>query len=394
VTAAIVSRWARRYVLASAVFLVCWQAGVLSGTVPRRAEVMLALYGFVLHVVFGKAYSLVPSYFDRDLAFPRAIALQFPLSVGGTLGLLAVALRVGPDWIGAAGATLWGLGVAVFIGTLAWTIRTNPTGRETATSDAKAERQPLDRVANAFVPVALAYLAIGSYETLAMETGLPTSPLGGSPLAVSHLLGAGIAALLVFAIGFRLLPRFLVARPPRAVPAIVLVPGAVAPALLAAHLGGGVWFRLGAILETVAIVGFAIGYVTLFRRSDRRRVGFYGPLLGAASGVAAVGLGLSFAFGSTDPSLVRAHLRLNLLGLLGLTIVGVSFQFYPPAVGRLPGANDRTALAVIGVMAGGLFLQASGLTAGLAVLTTIGELLALVAAVGYAYLLTAAFRAR
>jgi hypothetical protein len=394
VTAAIVSRWARRYVLASAAFLLVWQAGLLAGVLPRRGEVLLALYGFVLHVVFGKAYSLVPSYFDRDLAFPRAIALQFPASVGGTVLLAADALGGFPDWTGAAGAMLWNLGVAVFLGTLAWTIRTNPTGRETATSDAKAERQPLDRFSNAFVPVVLGYLALGSYETLALETALPSSPLGGSPFAVSHLLAAGTATLLVFAIGFRLLPRFLVASPPRGLAAVVLPAGAVAPALLAGHFASGRWFQLGAVLEAVAIVGFATGYATLFARSDRRRVGFYGPLLGAASGVLGVGLGLSFAFGAIDPSLVTAHLRLNLLGFLGLTIVGVAFQFYPPAIGQLPGAKDSTALAAIGVLAGGLFVQAVALVVGVAVLTAAGRFLTLIAATTYVYLLVATFSAR
>jgi hypothetical protein len=392
--AAIVSRWARRYVLSSATFLVCWQAGVLAGVLPRRAEVVLALYGFVLHVVFGKAYSLVPSYFDRDLAFPRVITVQFPLSVGGTLGLLAGGFRGAPGWIGTAGATLWVLGVAIFITTLVWTVQTNLTGRETATGEAKAERRPLDRMANAFVPVVLGYLALGSYETLALRSGLPSSPLGGSPLAVSHLLAAGTAALLVFGIGFRLFPRFIGATPPRGIPAVVLTAGAVAPALLGANVGGGRWFQLGALLEATAVVGFATSYTALFLRSARRRVGLYGPLLGVASGVAGIGIGLFFAFGSIDPALVTAHLRLNLLGFLGLTIVGVTFQFYPPAVGRLPGANDRTALTVLAALSGGVGLQAVGLAIGLPQAIATGRVLTLVGSVSYLYLLGATYRAR
>ena len=73
-----VSRWARRYVLVSAGFLVGWQAALVAG-VGRRASVTLGLFGFVLHMVFGKAYSLVPAYFDRELAFPRAPAVSLPV---------------------------------------------------------------------------------------------------------------------------------------------------------------------------------------------------------------------------------------------------------------------------------------------------------------------------
>lgn len=73
-TAAIVSRWARQYVLTSALFLVGWQAGTVAG-IQRPTEVFLAVFGFVLHMVFGKAYSLVPTYFNRDLAVPHAPAV-------------------------------------------------------------------------------------------------------------------------------------------------------------------------------------------------------------------------------------------------------------------------------------------------------------------------------
>lgn len=391
-TAAVVSRWARRYVLGSGVFLVAWQVGTLAG-VPRHAEVLLAVFGFVLHVVFGKAYSLVPTYFDRDLAVPRAPAVQFPLVVAGTVGLVAEALQFGPSWLGALGATLWSLGVAVFLGTLLWTIRGNLTGRDTATGDVNAERRSVDRLANAFVPVALLYLAVGTYETLAVHTGLPLLLDGYAP-RVTHLLAAGTAGLLVFALGFRLLPRFMVARPPRALVAVVLPAGALGPGILATTLGTSPWMQLGALVETVAVTGFAAGIGLLYYRSDRRRVGFYGVLAGAACGVAAVAVGSSFAFGSISHALVQAHLRLNLLGFLGLTIIGVSYQFYPPAVGALPGASDRTALTSISCVGAGVVLQVGGFLGDLPLVTTLGELAALAGALLHAYLLVAVFRAR
>lgn len=391
-TAETVTRWARRYVLVGAAFFAVWQAGVVGG-VPRRTEVVLGLFGFVFHVLFGKAYSLVPTYFDRTVAFPRAPAVQFPFVVVGTVGLAVASLGIGPSSVGAAGASLWSLGVGTFLVTIGWTIRGNPTGRETATGDAKADRRPVDRLANAFVPVALLYILVGAYETVALHAAFP-SFLGPYPPRATHLLAAGGVGVMLFSLGFRLLPRFMVAHPPRSLVGLVLPAGAFGPALLAVGLGGGRLFRVGAVLEALAVTGFALCVWTMFARSDRRRVGFYGVLAGSACGVVAVALGLSFAFGRPSPSLVPAHLRLNLLGFLGLTVVGVSYQFYPPSVGTRPGASDRTALASVVAVAGGLLAQLVGTGGSLPAVSKLGHLLAFGGALLYLYLVAAAFEAR
>jgi len=391
-TTAIVSRWARHYVLVSVLFLLAWQVGTVVG-ISRRAEVVLGVYGFVLHMVFGKAYSLVPTYFDRQLAFARAPAVQFPFTVAGTGGLVGASLQVGPLWFGSAGAILWSLGIGVFLGTLLWTVRGNITGRETATGETNAERQSIDRVANGFVPAALGYLIVGTYETLAVYTGLPMLFDGYLP-RVTHLLAAGTAGVLIFALGFRLLPRFFVASLPWTLVVVVLPAGALGPAVLATHLGDGPWFRLGALVEAIAVTGFALGVGLLFVRSERRRVGFTAILAGAASGVGGVALGLWFALEQQSPELVLAHLRLNGLGFLGLIIVGLAYQFYPPAVGALPGASDRTALVSIDSLAGGLFVQLIGLAGHRPLLTTVGQLVTLGGALLYAYLIVAVFAAR
>jgi hypothetical protein len=86
---------------------VVWQllATVDSGTVvagsstvrfdlPRRAAVPLGLGGFVFHVVFGKAYSLIPSYFERQLATHRLLPVHFSLTTLGVAGLAGESLLV------------------------------------------------------------------------------------------------------------------------------------------------------------------------------------------------------------------------------------------------------------------------------------------------------------
>ena len=396
VASARLSRWARRFLVASVGFLVLAQVAALAGG-SRRLLVVLGLQGFVLSAVFGKAYSLVPSYFDRTLAWPLAPAVHLPLSVLGVLGLAAATTGGVAPVVGAVGTLLWAAGVAVFLLALLATVRDNLTGAETGTSEAKAHRRRLDRAANAVVPVALAYLAAGTYELVATATAVPASPValpalvGGGFVRATHLLAAGFALLLLFGVGFRLLPRFLVATPPERLAWVVLPAGALAPLLLVSGFYSGPVFVAGAALEALAVVGFAAAYLALFRRSDRRRVGFWGPTAGVLAGVAGVGLGLQFALAGLEAPLATSHWHLNVFGLLGLTILGLLYQFYPPGVGRWPGCTDRSALATIAVMAAGVALAAAGpLTAP--VVGDAGHLLVGAAGLGAGYLLVATMR--
>lgn len=383
-----VSRWARRSMVASAAFLVAWQAAAVAG-LPRRTLVALALPGFVYHAVFGKATALVPSYFDTQLAFPRAGALTLPLTAVG-----ALALATGPaldgGWLLPLGAGAWAVGAVGVLAALAWTVRDNPTGAATGTGDHNAARRRVDRLANAAVPVVGLYVLAGAYEQFAVLSAAP-SLLGRGPAGASHLLAAGGATLLVFAVGFRLFPRFLVARPPLPLVVVVLAAGAVGPVLVAGNLYGGLLFRAGAVLEAAAVVGFAAAYATLFVRSERRRVGFYSVLVAALAGTVGVLLGVQFAFAGTA-GLANAHYRLNLLGFLGLTILGAAYQFYPPTVGDWPGADDRTAAASVALVGVGLVLDVAG--AALSLPPALGPAVALGGALLYAALLVGALAAR
>jgi hypothetical protein len=390
--AASISRWARRYLLTGIAFLFASQVAAVA-TSDSHLPVRLGLLGFVCLVAFGKAYSLLPSYFDRTLAWPRAPAVHLPLAVLGVLGLGLARVSVLPTrLLVTVGAVAWAAGVAVFLGTLVATVRDNPLGAETGTSDANEQRRGPDRLANAFMPVALAYLAAGSYELLAGAVGLPTL-LGGAWVRAAHLLAAGFAAMLIFSVGFRLLPRFLVVDSPERLPLLVLPAGAIGPVLIAAGLYSGPLFVAGAVLEALAVVGFAAAYGSMFVRSERRRVGFWGPLLGALAGVLGVGLGLQFALDALQADLALLHRTLNVFGFLGLTIVGLLYQFYPPAVGDWPGAGDRLALATIAFLGGGVLLAGLGQLAGRPV-GLFGTLLIALAALGIGYLLAAAMATR
>lgn len=387
-TTATVSRWAQAFLLVSAVSLVVSQAGALAG-LGRPFEVTVGLYGFVLPVVFGKAYSLVPSYFERELVWPRAMALQFVLTVTGVGGLALATLSGLPAWPGSAGALAYGAGVVVFALTLGATIRDNVTGAQTGTGGANEHRQSLDRFANAFVPIALAYLAVGTYDLVAIHTPLP-APFG-TPAQVTHLLAVGFALLVLFSVGTRLLPRFLVADPPPRLGRAVLPAGAVGPLCLVAGFPAGRLFQVGAVLVGFAVCAFALVYGVLFARTDRDRIGLYGPLAGVCLGVLGVALGVWFAVAGLDTSLAGAHLRLNLFGLLGTSIVGVLYQFYPPAIADWPLAGDRLAGAVLAALTLGVLVAAAGAVVSPAV-ETAGHALLVGAGAGHLYLLAGTIR--
>lgn len=390
VSAAATAARARRFVAAGVVLFVLWQAATVAGA-PRRVQVVLGLQGAVLLTVFGKAHALVPSYFDRGLEPTWAPAVTAPLAVGGVIAH-AAGLWADLPTVEAAGATAWALGGVGVAATLAWTVRDNLTGGETGTSEANVDRRRLDRTANAVVPIALGYLLAGAYATAAGATPLP--PLvDGYPPRASHLLAAGVGVLLVLGVGFRLFPRFLAARPPRGLPTVALAAGAVGPVLLALGVPSGPLLVAGAVAETVAVVGFAASFLVLFARTERDRVGFYGVATGAVAGLVGVGIGLQFALGTLDSALVAVHLRVNLLGFLGLTIVGAAYQFYPPAVGTFPGASDRTALASIALVAAGLAVETLGLVASTE-MRIAGHLLALVGTGVFAWLVLGLFRER
>lgn len=388
-----VSHWTRAFVTVAVGWFVCWQAAVLAG-LGRRTVVFLGLYGFVLHTVFGKAYALVPSYFDCSLAFPRAPAVHLPLAAAGTAAMAADAAGILPPAWGTAGRVLWALGCAVLVGALGWSARDNLAGSRTATSEAKADRRRVDRFANAFVPVALAYLVAGATLPVVAAVGVPTGPLPAAGASHSHLLAAGTAALLLFALGFRLLPRFLVVAPRGPLVAVVLPAGALGPLVLATTLGGGPGVRAGGALQAVALSGFAAAYVDMFARSDRRRVGLYGLLVAAAAAVAVAVLGLHMAATGVTTGVADAHARVALLGFLGTAVAGVSYQFYPPAVASLSGIDDRTAGAALALLAVGVGIESGGLVAGVDPAVAAGRVAALAGALVHAAVILAVFRAR
>ncbi|WP_459193216.1 hypothetical protein [Halosimplex sp. J119] len=383
------SRWTRSFAVGSALSMVALQVAFLVDA-SYRVVAVVGLFGAVLPMVFGMAYLLLPSYVGRTLAAQRLPGVHFVLTYGA-VGLLAGhELLVVDAPLAAAGAVLWTAGVAIFAGTLCWTVVpaiTSENGSGIRLSGAR-ERQST-RLATMVIPVAVGYLLVGTLAFLSTAVG--SRPLlGGGLPAVVHLYGTGFVALLIFALGCRLLTGFFHVTPPASLSWLVLACGAVGPGILATQFWRPPWFLVGAITEFTAMAGYAALVAVVVHRTDSKRVGLYGIALGALAGVVAVGAAV-YALGDGSGAAISIHVPVVLDGFLILTVVGYAYQFFPVTNGQFRGATERTARTTTGLIAVGTFGQAIAAGLELRGLRAAAALLVGVGTAVYAYLLIRRF---
>lgn len=380
-----VSRWTRYFVAASAACFVAYFASVLAAW-PLRVQVLFGLFGFVCLMVFGMGYLLLPPYAGRTIADHRFAGVQFALVIPGLCLLVVDRLLDAPPVLGRLGSVLWAGGVVAFVAALAATVHRRGRGPDVPAAGVPGTGAA-SRVAVAVLPVAVLYLVGGTLAHLG-AVGLPVPVPFWLPLrAASHAYAAGFATLLVFALSARLLTGFFSATPPRRLLDVVAVAGAIAPLLLSTGLWVDPWFRVGAVLETAAVTGYAVTVAVVLRQSDRVRVGGYGVVAGAVAGVAATMAGASAAFGVGAADAVRLHVRLALGGFLPLTVAGYAFLFFPVTGGQFRGAMPRTAAAALALLAGGLVLQVAGVVVFGAAVDAAGAAVSLLGGLTYLYLL-------
>lgn len=130
----------------------------------------------------------------------------------------------------------------------------------------------------------------------------------------------------------------------------------------------------------------------MFRRSERRRVGGWAILAAVGFGAAAALLGIGFATDALATATAHEiHYRLALGGFLGLTIVGVSLQFYPPGVASSRFVGEKTTAIAVAALVAGLALETTGMLVAGSAVATGGRALAALGAIGYAVVLGAVF---
>lgn len=380
------SRWTRYFTVASASVLVIVQAiPLLNG--DRHLMAVLAVFGFIGPMIFGMAYLLLPSFVGRTLVHQHLPGHHFVLAYTGTAAIVGGQFLGLDDPILSIGIVLWSLGVMMFLAELLWTIAPEILQPRGLIFNMGNQSDHSIRLALLMIPVALGYLLIGTIALLGRANLIPRLlPPGMAPIV--HYYAAGFGALLIFSLGVRLMPGFFHVNLPNRGATVVLVSGAISPGLLGTYFLQGLWFRVGALLAFTAMVGYAVLVASVYFKSDRLRIGFYGILLGAITGTMAVVLGLTVVVGGGFQGALTGHVGLILTGFFALTIIGYVFQFYPVTSGQYFAASRRTAMSSIGAIAIGAILQVTGHVIGLTHIERSGALIAFFGAVGYWYLIS------
>lgn len=187
---------------------------------------------------------------------------------------------------------------------------------------------------------------------------------------------------------------FYRASPPNPLRWLVLITGAVAPLFLGVTLWVNPLFRVGAAIESIAMVGYALVVCITGYRTERRRCGYLGIALGAVAGVVAVAVAAPVAFGTAWVDRWAAFHRTAVLwGFFPLTIVGYAFLFFPVTGGRVPSSSRRVARATIVLLAVGLLIRLFGITGHMDVLHLVGATISSAGAILYCYLIVRRFYA-
>ncbi|MCE3552005.1 multicopper oxidase domain-containing protein [Pseudonocardia sp. RS11V-5] len=161
---------------------------------------------------------------------------------------------------------------------------------------------------------------------------------------------------------------------------LILLNGGVL--LVVIGIPSGVW---GATLAGACLVAAAVGWhgASLVRRLRRSAPSRFRPLVRyyvAAAACLPVGAGLGAALGRgpADPwhdRVVLAHVAVNVLGWMGLTVVGTLVTLWPTMLRtRIAEHAERDAYLALPVLLGAVAVTAAGALAGLTVLAAAGVL--------------------
>jgi nitrite reductase (NO-forming) len=190
-----------------------------------------------------------------------------------------------------------------------------------------------------------------------------------------HLLVLGAATNAVFVWSRFFAEALLHARPGSARPAVarlVILNTGVAAVLAGVSGGLAPLAVAGAVLVVSAVLAHAASLLAMTRSSPLAGplaiVAWYYIAAGAALAVGGT-LGAVLAADSprspaVDTALVLAHAQVNLLGWLGLAIIGTQFTLWPMVLRtRISGDAPRAARHVLGLAAGGLAVTVAALLA-------------------------------
>ncbi len=319
----------RRFLTAAPLHLVL--LGLLVGVsgVPFEGLLWLFLVGFVGFTALGFAWHLFPSIFRRRLTgAPDGPAYWAVAEASVVLGLVGRSslVPVSTGWaITLAGSGAWLLVLLAFVGTGLRSLRTPPphTG---------PPERPADRVATLLFGSSWIF-GIAS-ALLWMASSVTPGPGFGFWLAGVHTYVLGQLALLIFGVSLRLIPRSAGTDAPAWVARSLAATGltgaiGVPLGLLALAPREGALLLIAGLLEGTAAVLFVLQLFWLVTRARTPRRAHWVYLASGSCLLVGGSVGL-WMISSGDYGLVKAHAWTNLLGFLGLMILGMWFSMVAP----------------------------------------------------------------
>lgn len=283
-------------------------------------------------MIFGMAQQFVPLYAGRQLWSPRWAFVQVSLAVVG------VAVMLPTPALEPVGFGLWLVSAVLFVLVFVRTLRSEklpvrPAGRH-------PEYMQMDRLGTPMTVAAVLYLIAASAGFFLQSPS--TAPLVPAVQAYYyswlHVYNLGFIALMIFGVGFHLLPRFLDAVPNLRLAKVIVamaLPGPVMVAVTMPYLDVPALeflFAAFAFFEAVAAVLFATLVLDVWNRSEHRRPA------SAFNATAGLWLILGVTFGAlfgifptlTATDWVPAHGWINFFGFAGFEILGVAHEVLPP----------------------------------------------------------------
>ena len=353
-----------------------WAAtGLSSGRYLYDAALHALFLGFVISMVFGHAPVILPAVLRVRL--PYRPILYAPLA----LLHLAVAARVAGDLAAAnpvrtLGGVLAVFALLLFAGSAVVASRSR-TGhdREVPAVDPVEVRTPPSAPprpraswhlrANAIV---IAWLGL----TVAVALAGDALPAPRWLLIHVFLLGAVSTAILIWSEHFTV--ALLRARTPAqraSLTRLALLNAATVSVLAGVAIGPWQLAAAGAGVVVGVVLWHAYALIRLLRRALPGRfghvIGWYVSAAGAlaAGGVLGGLLAAHVTHGETHEHLHAAHAQVNLLGWVGLTVLGTLFTLWPTVLRtRMPDRTRQASRIGLWLAAPGLAMTAGGLLAG------------------------------
>lgn len=297
---------------------------------------LIATGGFVTLIV-GTTRMLLDGPADRNVAGARRLRwVVLGLLTAGSIGLYLGADP--PDAISAVAGTVWGVGLVIHVGIVLVTVRRPRRGASPSGADPGLQRWlgGLDAVALMYAIAAAALVPLAWAGTIPQATAV-------------HVLLLGFVTLTIVGVVGHVLPRFTQVALPKRVFLPALGPLAVGPALVAVAIA---WVPkllfVGAAVEAAGLVPIGVAVLWMLVGAERWRAPLASVAVGTSFLLVGVGLGVLFAVDPASRWLVPLHGAINVLGFVGLFVLGFGVELYAPSI--VPGPDRFKLQARVGTV--------------------------------------------